>query len=62
MMNTVTTVISDKENLIKELLRQLQESDKAMRGLDHAAPTVLTNESDANTRKMLNVTMTQLKR
>jgi hypothetical protein len=56
-INTIKAVVSDKEALLKELLRRLDESAKAMWGLETASPTVLSNESEANTRKMLNTTM-----
>ena len=62
MIEGIKAIISDKEKLVAALFRYAEASDRTMRGLEKAAPTVLTNESEANTRKMLNVTMNDLKR
>jgi hypothetical protein len=40
----------------------MAETQRFIDGLGKAAPTVLSNESDANTRKMLNTTMNIMKR
>jgi hypothetical protein len=61
-INLVKTIISDKEKMAKDLLQHLEEAIRTINGLNKAAPTVLTNESDANTRKMLNTTMNLVKR
>lgn len=61
-INIVKAIVSDTEKLAGDLLDHMQETTKAIKGLNHAAPTVLTNESDANTRKMLNTTMNLVKR
>lgn len=61
-INIIKTILSDNEKMAKDLLDHMQETTKAIKGLAHAAPTVLTNESDANTRKMLNTTMNLMRK
>lgn len=60
--NTIKEVVSDKDKLVLDLLRQIDASQTAMDGLDKAIPTLQANESEANTRKMLATTMKILRR
>jgi hypothetical protein len=60
-INLIKSILSDNQQLATDLLAHMDETRKAIKGLAHAAPTILTNESGANTRKMLNVTMNLVK-
>lgn len=61
-INAIKEVVSDKEKLMVELLRQIEAGQAALDGLDKAIPTLQTNESEANTRKMLATTMKIVRR
>lgn len=60
--NIIKEVVSDKEKLTLDLLRQIEAGQAAMDGLDKAIPSLQTNESEANTRKMLATTMKIVRR
>jgi hypothetical protein len=61
-LNLIKSLVADQAKLLAELHTHLSQSVRDRDGLDRAAPTVLSNESEVNTRKMLNTTMRVLKR
>ena len=59
-MELIKTLVSDREALLSRLLGETARCKKAAAGLARASETLLTNDSEENTRKMLNTTMRDL--
>jgi hypothetical protein len=56
-MQEIVERIANREELLTRLLKNFSESARRFSGLERAAETVLANDSEANTRKMLNTSM-----
>lgn len=53
--------ISNREEVLNRIIFNFKESVRKFNGLEKAAASVLNNDNEANTRKMLNTTMNIVK-